>query len=433
MLRTVTTAAVGLGLLASGCAPDSEAPVKVSVLSRSSDGQYAPTQVELTTIEDIVGLKGSVGDLQGGARIVIDPNDPALQNATEDTVAEVLLKKSGHDVKASYITQKNEKTGEEVLWPADFHSWNMVTSYYNLERANEYFRTVGNVKVASFEPAPTLYYFPEFILTEQSKEPARDNALFYPVLQSFLVLPFDKIQRAPLPLNAAVMAHEYSHLVFNRLSYAGQSLPVALSVWGSQSPAQGANVLKAYDEGLADYHAYGASCRSVSGCDPRFMAPSFDGGPYSGVTDARDLSRGDRCMSPLLYARVQQQDLNTFTSDGAEYQVGTLIATALYQAGRSTGQEAQLQRDVVSAYYDTDPAKPGIYQYTQMVLGNQALFSLAIPARAIISHITDLELRKAVCNEFMDHVQIPREDLIGDNLCPASAAGGTTCPTIPHE
>ncbi|RYZ34129.1 MAG: hypothetical protein EOO72_13365, partial [Myxococcaceae bacterium] len=251
MLRTVITAAVGL-TLATGCAPDSAAPVKVAVLSRSSNGQYVPTQVELTTIEDVVGLKGSVGDLQGGARIVIDANDPALQNATADTVAEVLLKNTGYDVKASYITQKDEKTGEDVLWPADFHSWNMVTSYYNLERANEYFRTVANVKVASFEPAPTLYYFPDFIQTQVNKEPARDNAIFYPVLQAFMVLPFDQIQRAPLPLNAAVMAHEYSHLVFNRLAYATQNLPVALSTWASEAPSQGANVLKSIDEGLAD-------------------------------------------------------------------------------------------------------------------------------------------------------------------------------------
>lgn len=429
MLRTVITAAVGL-TLAAGCAPDSEAPVKVSVLARSSNGQYVPTQVELTTIEDIVGLKGSVGDLQGGARIVIDANDPALQTATVDTLADVLLKKTGHDVKASYISQKDPTTGQDVLWPADFHSWNMVTSYYNLERANEYFRTVANVKVASFEPTPTLYYFPEFIQTQASKEPARDNAIFYPVLQSFLVLPFNQIQRAPLPLNAAVMAHEYSHLVFNRLAYATQSLPVSLSTWSQESPSPGANVLKSFDEGLADYHAYGATCRSPSGCDPRFLASSFDGGPFSAVTDARDLSNGNRCMSALLYNRLYGLDVGSFSGEGSEYQVGTLLATALYQAGRSSGQEAQLQRAIVSAYYDTDPSNPGIYQLTQLVLGNQSLFTLAVPASAIISHITDLELRKAVCNEFMDHLQIPRESLIGDNLCPPSTAGGTTCPNI---
>ncbi|RKH62431.1 hypothetical protein [Corallococcus llansteffanensis] len=429
MLRTVITAAVGLGL-AAGCAPDSEAPVKVSVLSRSSNGQYVPTPVELTTITDVVGLKGTVGDLQGGARIVIDVNDPALGNATEDTIADVLVKKSGHDVKASYITQKDEKTGEDVLWPADFHSWNMVTSYYNLERANEYFRTVGNVKTADFEPVPTLYYFPEFILAQTSKDPARDNAIFYPVLQSFMVLPFDQIQRAPLPLNAAVMAHEYGHLVFNRLAYATQSLPVALSTWAQESPSPGANILKAIDEGLADYHAYGATCRSTSGCDPRFLATSFDGGPFSAVTDERDLSRGDRCMTALLYTNMYNQDLGSWSGAGNEYKVGTLLATALYQAGRSSGQEAVLQRAVVASYYDTNGATPGIFQLTQLFLGDQSQFSLAVPASAIISHISDLELRKAVCNEFMDHLQIPRELLIGPNLCPASAAGGSTCPNI---
>jgi hypothetical protein len=430
MLRTVLTAAAGL-TLAAGCAPDGAAPVRVSVLSLNSNGKYVPTQVELTTIEDIVGLKGTVGDLQGGARIVIDPNDPALQRATEDTVADVLLKSKGHDVKASYITQKDEKTGEDVLWPADFHSWNMATSYYNLERANEYFRTVANVKVATFAPTPTLYYFPDFIQATVSKEPARDNAIFYPVLQSFMVLPFEQIQRTPLPLNAAVMAHEYGHLVFNRLAYATQSLPVSLSNWSGESPSPGANVLKSIDEGLADFHAYGTTCRSVSGCDPRFLAPSFDGGPYSGITDVRDLSNGNRCMSVLLYNKLYGQDVGSFSGEGNEYTVGTLLATALYQAGMATNQMAQLQRDVVSAYYDTDPANPGIYQFTQLTLGDQSGFSLAVPAIAIISHITDLDLKRAVCNEFLDHLQLRREDITGGTrLCPASAAGGTTCPSI---
>ncbi|RKH13110.1 hypothetical protein D7V97_06635 [Corallococcus sp. CA053C] len=429
MLRTVITAAVGLGL-AAGCAPDSEAPVKVSVLARSSNGQYVPTQVELTTITDVVGLKGTVGDLQGGARIVIDINDPALGNATEDTIADVLLKKSGHDVKASYISQKDAKTGEDVLWPADFHSWNMVTSYYNLERANEYFRVVGNVKTTDFEPVPTLYYFPEFIQAAQSKDPARDNAIFYPVLQSFLVLPFEQIQRAPLPLNAAVMAHEYGHLVFNRLAYATQSLPVSLSLWSQESPSMGANILKALDEGLADYHAYGATCRSPSGCDPRFLASSFDGGPFSAVTDERDLSRGDRCMSALLYTNMVTQDVGSWSGNGNEYKLGTLLATALYQAGRSSGQEAVLQRAIVASYYDTTPATPGIYQITQLVLGDQSKFTLSAAVSPILSHITDLELRKAVCNEFIDHLQIPSAELHELGVCPASATGGATCPNI---
>ncbi|RYZ37473.1 MAG: hypothetical protein EOO71_27790 [Myxococcaceae bacterium] len=433
MLRTVITAAVGLGLLATGCAPDSQAPLKVSVLSLSSNGKYVPTQVELTTIEDIVGLKGTVGDLQGGARIVIDVNDQALNNATEDTIAEVLIKKSGHDVKASYISQKDPTTGEDILWPADFHSWNMVTSYYNLERANEYFRTVGNLKAIDFEPVPTLYYFPEFVIAQNSKDPARDNAIFYPILQSFLVLPFEEIQRAPLPLNAGVMAHEYSHLVFNRLAYASQSFPESLITWSQESPSLGANVLKSFDEGLADYHAYGATCRSPHGCDPAFLSSSFDNGPFAAVTAERDISKTDRCMSQLLYNNLVSQDVNTFSGNGNEYKVGTILASALFQAGRAQNQEAVLQRAVVAAYYDESPTNPGIFQLTRNFLGDQTRFNLALPSLAIIGHIGDLELRKAVCNELVDHLRIPREWLIGDNYCPASTSAGATCPSIVIE
>jgi hypothetical protein len=426
MLRTVIAAIAALGL-AAGCAPDTQAPVKVRALVRSSNGQYTPQEVELTTVSDIVGLKGTVADLQGGARIVLDPNDPGLATANEQTFVNVILKASGHDVTASYINQ------EGVLWPADFHTWNMVTAYYNLERANDYFRTVGNVKGDDFAPVPTVYYFPDFIQTQVSQDPGKDNAIFYSPLQAFLVLPFEQIQRAPLPLNAGIMAHEYSHLVFNRLAYQGALFPEALVVWSSTSPSPGANILKAFDEGLADYHAYGTTCRSPSGCDPRFLGPSFDGA-FAKEVDNRDLSRTDRCMDATLLNQLLSQDVGTWSGNGSEYRVGTMLATALFQAGESTSQREVLLRAIVSSYYDENVLTPGLFQLMKKYRDQQGNFTLAEASKAIISHIGDTDLRKAVCNQLMDHLQIPRDQLIsgptGSTVCPASAAGGTTCPKI---
>ena len=43
-----------------------------------------------------------------------------------------------------------------------------------------------------------------------------DNAAFFPLLRSFLLLPFDQLQEIPLPMNEGVIAHELGHFVLHR-------------------------------------------------------------------------------------------------------------------------------------------------------------------------------------------------------------------------
>ncbi|MCE9672783.1 hypothetical protein LY474_33755 [Myxococcus stipitatus] len=427
MLRKVIATTAVLGL-AAGCAPDSSAPVKVSALVLASNGEYTPQEVELKTISDIVGLSGNVADLHGGARIVLDSNDPDLQNATTpEAFANAVLKDSGRDVTASYITQNG------VLWPADFHTWNMVTTYYNLERAFDYFHDVTNIPTADFGDPVRTYYFPEFVLVDVDKDPIKDNAMYFSANASFLILPFDQLQRAPLAINAGIIAHEYSHRVFNLKVYDAQPFPIPLSNWATGGPSPGANILKSFDEGLADLHAYGSTCRSKHGCDTRFLSTSFHG-KFDSVADDRDLARTDRCMTESLRDNLLNMSLDQFS--GYEYLVGTLLASALYQAGEATGQRDVLLRSIVAAYDDETIATPGLQQLARQHNSDQTKFTLAVAAGAIITHVTDLRLKEAVCNELMDHLQIPRDLLVGTsnpNLCPASAAGGNTCPALPTE
>ncbi|MBZ4414184.1 hypothetical protein K8640_38775 [Myxococcus sp. XM-1-1-1] len=427
MLRTVIATTAVLGL-AAGCAPDPSAPVKIRALVLSSNGQYIPEEVELKTVSDIVGLSGSVADLHGGARIVLDPNDPDLDRATTpEAFVNALLKDEGRDVTASYITQG------DVLWPADFHTWNMVTTYYNLERAFDYFREVTNIPVADFKTPPRTYYFPEFRTPATDKDPLRDNALYFSAMDSFFILPFDELQRAPLAINAGVTTHEYAHRVFNQKAYGGNPFPQALGTWSDGGgPSPGANILKSMDEGLADLHAYGATCRSKNGCDTRFLSTSFEG-QYGAVADERDLARSDRCIDENLRDTLLSANLNQFEN---YYRVGTILASALYQAGEATGQRDILLRSIVTAYNDESTTTPGILQLTRQYLSDQTKFTLAVAVTPIITHITDLRLKEAVCNEVMDHLQIPRDLLVGTtnpNLCPPSAAGGTTCPRLSED
>lgn len=418
MVRKLTTAA--LAMLAVSCAPDTQKPTKVRALVLSGNGQYEPTEVELQTVTDIVSLEGQVVKLQGGARIVLDSNDPEAQAAqTEEAFQRALLKEQGRSVTASYITDE-----QGVLWPADFHTWNLVTTYYNFERAWDYFTKYVDVKQADL-PQTTAYYFPEFILADSSDKPVRDNAIFFSPLKGFLVLPFEKIEKAPLAINASVLTHEYAHMVFNRRVYNGSAIPDIINAWSESSGVDtpGLNVIKSLDEGLADYHAYVASCRPPNTnnqpayrCNTRVLATSFDGS----LDEARDLSK-TTCMS-----RELRNLMNTanFTSvfTGNEYKVGTILASSLYHAGQTDNDRQVLARAVVAAYSDeTNTTKPGFNQLARAALNDQAKFTLAVAAKAIIRHITDFTLKQRVCSQFATRLQIPVEDLTGGvDDCPDS-------------
>ncbi|MHB8878602.1 MAG: hypothetical protein ACYC8T_33300, partial [Myxococcaceae bacterium] len=188
--------------LAAGCGPvakDGRATVMALVLS--GQGTYDSRQVELKYLQDPVALRGEVATLVGGARVVVDPTDPMLGtnngNLTDAQLEAVFMKSRGSDPRASYI----EKGG--VLWPADFHTWNMVTTYYNFQKSFEYWDGVYNgaslgVTDKTDLKGSKVLYFASFTMTEVRPGPLEDNALFFPPVQAFAILPFNELQKVPL-------------------------------------------------------------------------------------------------------------------------------------------------------------------------------------------------------------------------------------------
>lgn len=403
-----------------GCEPSRTPPVSLMAMVLSNRGNYEPAQVALSTMTDVVGVKGTVMATVGGARIVVNDQDPLLAsnggNLTDEQLAQVFIKNSGGPPRASYI----ERAG--VLWPADFHTWNMVTSYYNFEQAFLYWQEIG--VPAQEMTQVTLYYFPYFEITSQSPYAIEDNALFFSPVQAFMVLPFKDLQTVPLPMNFGVIAHEYSHRIFNRRVYGGRSFPAPITVWSSMGgPSPGLNLLKSVDEGLADWNAFGATCRTPFGCSTRFLGASLS----SGDTDRRDMAKNDKCLTDDIRLPLFESPISDFSSSGKEYRVGTIIASVLWHAAEKTGQRGVLQRAVLAAYNDENPATPGLAQIIDQNLNTPTNFSPAVMANAIMTHITDLELRKEVCNGFIDQMKIAKDQM---PACPASAAGNNPalCP-----
>ena len=405
-------------LALAGCgAPTPTAPVKVMAMAITDGGVYAPTQVELKTIESVVELRGSAASLIGGARIVLDAADPRLQTTsvlTDQQLQDIFLKSPGTTVHGSYL----ETDG--VFWPADFHTWNMATTYYNFELAVTYFQGTGQVPAADLN-ASKVYYFPNFIEPQTSPDPIQDNALFFSAIQGFVILPFNVLQKLPLAMNSGVLAHEFGHRVFNRRVHNGASLPSPLDRWITAGPTPAFNLLKSMEEGLADYHAVGASCFSLFGCNTKFLAASLG----DALSASRDMGQVNHCMTTAL--RNALTTANTVDFSGLEYQVGTALSTALWQAGERAGQRQALQRAVLASYFDATPSTPGFAQLVTSNLNSPQNFTLGLVANTILKHIADSGLKREVCNQFLDHLQVRRAELPD---CPSSATGGTTCPNI---
>ena len=217
----------GAVLLVAACAPNPAAPVKVMAIVPSLTGAYETRQIELTTITSITRLQGSVVKLVGGVVVEINSADPQQMAArTEEEYAKVLEKNGGADVRANFI----DKSG--VLWPADFHSWNMVTTYFNYEQSFNYFQKIYDGKPTDELLGARVFYWADFTnLDSGSDAKIKDNALWFPPVHAFLLVPFDKLQKVPFALNIGVIGHEYAHLVFNLKTFGGAGNPAPLQSW----------------------------------------------------------------------------------------------------------------------------------------------------------------------------------------------------------
>lgn len=378
------------------CAPNPKAPVRVMALTPSEAGAFQTTEVQLTTVEDIVTLQGSVVDFVGSTRVVLDPNDPlqnlngGLGNQTDEQRYEVLVKDKGGDVRGHYV----DRSG--VLWPADFHTWNMVSSYYNFERSYLYFNEIypgGDAK----EILPLrVHYWSD---TQINGATLEDNMLYLSFIKSFVIVPFKNEQKIPLPMNIGITAHEVAHRVFNFRALSNAGIHPALGAWSLEA----FNLLKSLDEGLADFHGFSATCKEPAGCRPNFLEISLTDSRTVGF---RNVGRTDACMDEPLRTAFQNFNQTQWVTAPEMYKVGNLIAASLFHAGNKLGKLDVLQRAVLLAYDDESPNTPGLRQLISKNLNTPRNFTPEAVVDVFAAHITDPDLKRQVCTEFSSRMQL---------------------------
>lgn len=399
VVRNLGKQAFLVTLLVAGCgSPNSQAPIHTAAVTFDpKSGKYQLSKVDLTTISDLATLQGSVANVVGGAEVVIDESDPALGSALASNdvqaVHDLVLKDPGGAVRASFVTSG------DTQYPADFHSENMVTTYYNMERSFTFYHSLGWTQDQA--GTPTVFYFPSFVDTSVSKTPMSDNAAFFSLIGGFMILPFNQFQDIPLPMNLGIIGHEYWHFTVNTRLYDRDPLPAPLVGW-----SEGATkVLKSFDEGTADLMGTGVTCQgNFDACDPEFIKASIS----IAATD-RALET-THCLDSALNGQLEGEPADQFLGEGAEYKVGTVLASAIWKAAQISGGGHALE-EAFQAVYDAvdDPGTngTGIKQKLTQIGANQSYDQIRVDsliANMVVYHTSDPVLKSALCGTFFDRL-----------------------------
>lgn len=417
--------AAALSLLLVACAPE-PADVVVLVFDQVSQ-RYQPQRVTLTTVDDIVAMKGSVARIVGEAEFTVAADDPALARAGDDRDRQrkAITKDAGTPVKVSWIKQ------DGALVPADFHSLNIATTYYNFERAFRFFEQIGDLHTQEF-PAPTVYYFPKLVFGGKTE---KDNALFFPLLESFLILPFDDLQKIPLAINSGVVGHEYSHSIFNYRVFDRDPFAI-YETWGSDlRGTPGLNLVTALDEGIADVFGTGITCsEDLVICDLNFIGRSLPA-----VHNQERRVDVPHCMTQALHDSLAQLPSDQFRADGLQYNVGSVLASAMWRAGEADPVVLRLgageaRRQMFQALYRAlagSGEARGIRELIRDAAGDQTGFHLETRGTTqgvldvIVQAVTDPTLKEALCRALLGRFDLKAEQL---RSCDATLTPYVECP-----
>ncbi len=304
--RSALLLLAGVSAAAAGCtAEEIRGPQTVRTLVYDSTlGRFQLADRILDTLEELTTLRGATTEMRTGARLVLD--DRELQGAqTCAQFADSFVEDPGRRPSLSFIDDDGVYVAE------DFDGLVMVSTYYNFELAREFFISAG-VPPGDLD-GTTTFYEPTLINYNAagSRSFGFDNAAFVTCISSFLVYAGERLQDIPLGANPGVAAHEYSHLVFDRVMFGPQGdatdPPVDL---------RSALLLAALNEGLADF--FGAA---VLG-DPNFAARSLT------LSDSRE-----RDLAPGRNWSTGIEELVLSAKNPNPYALGTVWGSFFWDLG----------------------------------------------------------------------------------------------------
>ena len=275
--------------------PDPGKPYKVKIPVASGDG-YSYEVVTLNTLTDIEKIEGEYVAIKGGAEVEVSED---VEEIVKSDDPDKIYATKPSDIKINYI----EKDG--VVIPKDFTSMAALTLYYNYEQTFNFWEQNLGLSLNEFGKL-TLINNPLLTLGLDSGSATlsvKVNAAFVPGPRDLWFFKESRKAEIPLKMNLGVMAHEFSHAVFDD-QFADRNPEVY------EAESEDASFwLSAINEGVADYFSY-----MVTGRTNDFALSIQE------IADERQL--------PVSWTLA---DIFFAPCKDSFYCYGSILATALYQ------------------------------------------------------------------------------------------------------
>lgn len=201
------------------------------------------------------------------------------------------------------------RDGDGVYHAGDYEALVALSAAHHLEAARAHFLRLGAASAVDPVTPWRVVLYPK----DGDGVPRADNAFFAQAVGGFGVLRERLLEDLPLAMNGGIMAHEYAHAAFERLTRPKLD---ELGVPSGGTPS----ILVPLNEGLADVHA------AVASGNPDFIRLSVG-------EDAALLDPNERDLRVRRVATFE----TLFSTN--PYALGSVVASAMYRYGRELGDD----------------------------------------------------------------------------------------------
>ena len=299
-------------LLVGACAADLTSPfAAVAATYDSGKHQYKLAQVTVTTLStSLRHLRGTAGQVRAGGVVKVISANLVARGATVRSLRDTFVRSGPQDVNLAWSILN------DIVYPENFDSLELLSGYYNLEKARKTFAEYGLTDL----PAMPIVAHAQ-LLDERGLSPIPAGELYYPPLATFY-FPVSATPDGQLPLvfNLGAMAHALGHEAVSELAWGGTPVPAPELGPHDAASNSSRHVSLSLAEGIADYLGVAVSQ------DPRWFDHSEQ---QRAATRALDTLR---CSSPDMLQALPVDD------EQVPYDpvpLGTVLAGALWESSQA--------------------------------------------------------------------------------------------------
>ena len=301
----------GAALLLGACGSDLASPFGAVAITYDVQKQaFKLAQVRVNTLTSLRHLKGTAGEVRAGGSVRVRR---AAVNAGGATVASL---RAAFIVAPPAQVEISWSVLNDIVYPENFDSLELLSAYYNLERAR---KTLADWGMTSLAAKPVVAH--ARLVDDAGLSPLPAGEIYYPPLATFYLPAVTPQAQVPASFNPGAVAHALGHEAVAEIIWGGA--PVAAPDLGpAHDPAWNTSrhVALSMAEGIADYLGVAVSE------DPRWFDHSLQ---QDAAVRALDQIR---CSTPDM---LQALPLDPAMAPYDPYPLGTVLAGALWESSQA--------------------------------------------------------------------------------------------------